>query len=163
MTKLITPKQPFEKKPKQAEVIFEKSNADYDAHKEYNKNIKDFDPYFESFKVKDNHMIVRVFKQEADEKSSQGIILNNDVEWYETPGGQMKVRQSQNFYQTKAVVVTAGDLGESDFNKSLVPGTIVRLSTNKLGVEFDTTPETKGKVNKGYFLIHAATIIGIEL
>jgi hypothetical protein len=165
-TDLILPGNPFKKNKKEpnksSEVIFEKEDIDYNGNIQYNKAITDFNPYFDNFKVKDNHAIIRVFKQEEDQKTDSGIILNNDVEWYETPGGQMKVRQSQNFYQTKAVIVKTGYLGDSEFYSELTPKTIVRLSTNKLGPEFDTSPETKGIIKEGYFLVHVGIIVGIE-
>jgi len=161
---LITPKK--NQQPKiQNEVIFEPQVAiDYSSNVAYNDAILDHVEYVKCFVPRDNHVLIRVFKYEAEATSASGLILDNDVEWFSSEGGQMKVRRSENFYQTRAVVCRIGhiaDVGPTLASK-LEEGDIIRLSTNKLGEEFDTIPTKKGTKKEGYFLIHVGIIAGTE-
>jgi hypothetical protein len=145
-------------------IVFEKTDVDYESNLKYNEDILNFHPYMANFMPRENHVVVRLFKQESDATTEGGLILGNDIEWYETQGGQMKVRNSQNFYQTRGVVVRVGFCAGDERYVSLIkPNAIVRVATNKLGEEFDVEPWTKGITKDGYFMIHVGVISGIEL
>jgi hypothetical protein len=136
----------------------------WEAYQEYNKNILDHPEYVNEFVPRDNHLLIRCFKFEEEETTEGGIIMNNDVEWVETPGGQMVMKTSANPYQKRGVVVKKGFLPKgNEFFSSLNEGSIVILSTNKLdSSKFDTEPSKKGSKDLGYFFIHVGLVQGIE-
>lgn len=141
----------------------EKAVHHWDKYIEYNKEINTHPDYVNHFTPRDNHILIKCYKYESDASTETGIILNNDNEWYETPGGQMKMKTSTNPYQKRAVIVKKGFLPENEFYKLLEEGATVTLSTNKLtSSEFDMEPEKKGKLDLGYFLVHVGVITGIE-
>jgi hypothetical protein len=130
---------------------------------EYNKNINNHPEYLNKFIVRDNHVIVRLFKYEEFAVSDGGIIIDNATEFMTDSTGQIKARRDANPYQFRGVIVNVGHLGtDNPFLSKLVPGTVVRTLSNKLGNEFDTEPTTKGTQDNGYFLIHVGQICGIE-
>jgi len=143
----------------------EKTEHLWGKYKEYNDVINEHIPYVDKFMPRDNHMLIRCFKFEEDQTTESGLIIQNDVEWHESAGGQMKMRTSVNPYQKRAVVVKKGFLNtDNDFHNSLKEGTIVTLSTSKLDSgKFDTEPYKKGSKDLGYFLVHVGLVTGIEV
>lgn len=144
--------------------ILEKANHSWDLYKKYNEDIFSHPNYVNNFIPRDTHVLIKCFKFESDNTTESGLILQNDVEWYETPGGQKKMRTSTNPFQKRAIVVKKGYLNkDNEFYNNLSEGTIITLSTNKLdNAKFDLEPEKKGNNNTGYFLIHVGLITGIE-
>jgi len=143
----------------------EKTIHKWEKYKEYNKSINTHSEYIDKFIPRDNHILIRCFKYEEDNTTEGGLLLQNDVEWHETAGGQMKMRTSANAYQKRAVIVKKGFLNsDNDFHNQLGEGTIVILSTNKLeSGKFDTEPYKKGSHDNGYFLVHIGLVSGIEI
>ena len=136
---------------------------DVDEYKEYNDNIEVHGEYITKFTPRDNHALVRLFKYEEFAKSDKGIILDNDMDFTKDVTGQIVARRSVNPYQSRGVIVKTGHIeNPNTFQSKIIPGTIVRTLSNKLGNEFDTDPYTKGVNELGYFLVHLGQFCGIE-
>jgi hypothetical protein len=144
-------------------ITVEDREHNVDEYSEYNENINNHCEYIQKFTPRDNHALVRLFKYEDFAKTDGGIIIDNDTEFIKDSTGQMIARRSNNPYQYRGVIVKMGHVDSANnFHSKLIPGTIVRTLSNKLGSEFDTDPYTKGVDEQGYFLVHIGQFCGIE-
>lgn len=159
-TRPIGRTQPKQVKP-QIEVD-EPEVRDFSAAQEYNKNIYNIDEKVESLVIKDNHVLVKLFKYDKETKSEGGILLQ-DTELYTTAGGQMRAKVKQNVYQKRGIVVKVGCLGDmSDYKEMLIRNTIVHLPTSDLK-EFHIDKTLEIPENLGYFLVHVNVIEALEI
>lgn len=136
--------------------------TDFTKEIEYNKNINTHPDFINNLMVKDNHVLIKLFKFEKPSTSTGGIILE-DTELYQTEGGRTKARVKINPYQKRGVVVKTGfSESVSDFSKALnTPGTVVHVPTNEFK-EFHIDKTKKMSDREGYFLVHLGVIEVIE-
>jgi hypothetical protein len=134
----------------------------YEDHRKYNEAINDHSELVTNLAIRDNYILVRLFKYDQESFSEGGIILE-DTELYATAGGQARARIKQTPYQRRGIVVTKGHMNCSDYwNELLVPGAVIHLPENKLK-EHHVDKSKKTDIGHGYFMINAATIEAIEL
>lgn len=134
----------------------------YEEHKEYNININEHSDLVTKLAIRDNYILVRLFKYDKESLSEGGIILE-DTELYMTHGGQARAKIKDTPYQRRGVVVNKGKLNCSEeWNLLLVPGAIIQLPENKLK-EHHVDKTKKVDIGHGYFMINAATVEAIEL
>jgi len=136
--------------------------VDFEAHKEYNSNINNHSELVENLAIRDNYLLVRLFKYEQESLSQGGIIME-DLEAYITDGGQARAKVKNTPYSRRGVIVKAGHTPYSEEWVSLLkPGNIIHLPENKLK-EFHVDKSKKVDTGHGYFMINAATIEAVEL
>lgn len=135
--------------------------VDFEANKEYNRTINDHSDLVTNLAIRDNYILVRLFKYEQESLSEGGIIME-DLEGYMTEGGQARARIKATPYSRRGVIVKVGHVPYSDaWVKLLEPGAVVHLPENKLK-EFHVDKSKKVDQGHGYFMVNAATIEAIE-
>jgi hypothetical protein len=140
----------------------DRTPVDYEANKDYNQNINVHSDLIDKLYIRDNYLLVRLFKYDKESISEGGIILE-DTEVYATAQGQMRARIKDTPYQRRGVVVKKGQLNCSEkWDNLLTPGCIIHLPENKLK-EHHVDKTKKTDIGHGYFMINAATVEAIEL
>ena len=134
----------------------------YSEFKAYNDNINIHHENIDTLVMRDNYVLIRLFKFEEDTKTEGGIIVD-DVQTYKTEGGQIRARTKTVPYQKRGVIVMKGlNLGNSEFEKLLVPGTIVHVPSNELRPYHLDRTKRVADISLGYFAVHVATLDAIE-
>jgi hypothetical protein len=133
----------------------------YDEHRKYNTEINNHPELIDKLHIRDGYVLIRLFKYDKESKSEGGIILE-DVELYETHGGQKRARIKDTPFQRRGVIVKTGVLNSSEEWKSLmIPGNIVHIPENKLK-EYHLDKSKKVDIGHGYFMMNAAVIEALE-
>ena len=136
--------------------------TNYEANAAYNANINEHSDLVTNLAIRDNYVLVRLFKYDQDSISAGGIILE-DIETYATAQGQVKAKIRDIQYQRRGVVVKSGHMACSeDWAKLLQPGAIIHIPDNKLK-EHHVDKRMKTDNKHGYFMINIATIEAVEL
>jgi hypothetical protein len=140
----------------------DRAPVDYEANRKYNAEINKHPELIDRLVIRDNYILVRLFKYDRESISEGGIILE-DTEVYSTDGGQIRARIKDTPYQRRGVIVKVGHQNSSDhWKKYLVPEAIIHLPENKLK-EHHVDKTKKTDIGHGYFMINAATVEAIEL
>jgi hypothetical protein len=140
----------------------ERESINYEERKEYNKNIHTHPEHVTNLAIRDNYLLVRLYKYDQESMSEGGIILE-DTEVYATHGGQMRARVKQNPYQRRGIIVKSGKLNYSEeWSDLMQPGAVIHIPDNKLK-EHHVDKTKKTDIGHGYFMINAATVEAVEL
>lgn len=136
--------------------------TNYAANAEYNSKINDHSELVTNLAIRDNYVLVRLFKYDQESISTGGIILE-DIETYTTAQGQMKAKVRDISYQRRGIIVKAGHMMcSAEWSDLLKPGAIVHIPDNKLK-EHHVDKRMKTDNKHGYFMINIATIEAVEL
>jgi len=146
-------------KPKPIEV---KAKA-YTEEKEYNKNINVHPEIISRLRLKDNFVMLRLFKYEQDPVSEGGIILK-EMENAVTEGGRKTSNIVNNPWQNRGIVVLVAEnlKDEKGLVSTLKAGDVIHHSAKVLyGFSVDKSIEVDN--NHGYYLVHSSVIDCVEL
>ena len=132
----------------------------YEEHKVYNEKINEHSELVENLFIRDNYLLVRLFKYDTESVSEGGIILE-DTELYATSQGQMRARVKQVPFQRRGIIVKVGHQNCSDsWKELLVPGNIIHIPDNKLK-EYHVDKTKKVDIGHGYFMVNSAIVEAI--
>ncbi len=134
----------------------------YDEEKAYNADINHHSEIISRLRLKDNYVMIRMFKYEQDPISAGGIILK-DMENAVTEGGRKTANLVNNPWQSRGIVVLLADNLKEDkgFAGSIKVGDIVHHSAKALyGFHLDKSVEVDN--THGYFLVHVSVIDCVE-
>jgi hypothetical protein len=145
------------------EPIIPVNQKNYEAEKKYNAEINNHPEIISKLKIRDNYVMLRMFKYDHDPVSEGGILVK-DMQEVMTEGGRKKAEFAKNPYQMRAVIVLISDSLKDDrgIAGSLKIGDVVHIAPgNYKGFNTDKTVEVPA--DNGYFLVHASAIDCIEL